>query len=650
MQGCRVDITCVTDALFDVDISGALPDAELPLLIALSEQRAVEEAFLQAQLDIQEEREMESCTRVASLLQCVFDIETGDVQGGMSIIEKMEESSTMELCRKEHDIVERHVAALKHVNANEADRLSIVQRVNRLAREMIRSMELEMLSDEAVSHSDPAVVLVQMQDAPHQLARRTARDGDQVSVMPALWECTNSSCGSSQSEWTPHEQWGVGSTEMPNQGLRDDTFDTEFEKMKSDYDGWCEERTVTTSAGRAKAEVASRLQGSDHAMTVPQVILSNPTPPVTTNLLPGSFEVSDTASAVNQHQQTPNATDVAWGSGIDVDKVEPDRISLPVPRALSGRLGTSCKEVLEGDVVPHVTCEDAFDSLFFRTRSEMSVPLETTVTTAGPSREHSGETRDSNFFGCGLDGVDVDSDRNTSHGSGDAAESPVDLLERVSLVSAESPVTQRFIAAHSSDEIWSEELAPVSKESLAGDTHLQWTHREVDDARPLSMYLHADDVQCIDNSDRVYKILRSRGSGECAEGADPRVIEIDLDEVWEEGVPVAPVPSTDIPPCAKYGSLGGAFTRGTEQLKEVGDRAKAVWGWANSVVQSLQRCDADPSCEGYQLDCRTYEGGSHPFLERLELHISDHDHGGSYFFEDAAHNVSDEEEFEEATL
>jgi len=563
----------------------------------------------------------------------------------MSIIEKMEESSTMELCRKEHAIVERHLAVLKHVNANEAERLSIVQRVNRLVLEMIRSMELEMMSDEAVSHSDPAVVPVHLQDAPHQLARRTARNGDKVSVMPALWECTNSSCGSSQSEWTPHEQWGVGSTEMPNQGLRDDTFDTEFEKMTSDYGGCFEEPSVTASAERAKAEVASLFQGSDRAMTVPQVILSNPAPLVTTNVLPGSFEVRDTTGAVNQHQQTPNAT--------GVEKVEPGRIALPVPRALSRRLGTSCKEVLEGTVMPYVTCEDAFDSLFFRAHSEVPVPLETTVTTAGPSREHSGETRDSDSFGCASDGVDVDSDRTTFHGSGDAAESTVHLLERVSLVSAESSVTtheQRCVAAHSSGEIWSEELAPMFKESLVGDSHLQWTHREVPGARPVSMFLHGDDVQCIANSDRVSKILRSTGSGECAGGAEYRVIEIDLDAVWREGVPVAPVPSTDIPPCARYGSLGGAFTRGTEQLKEVGDRAKAVWGWANSVVQSLQRCDADPSCEDYQLDCSTYEGGSHPFLERLELHISDHDQGGSYFFEDAEHDVSDEEEFEEATL
>uniref|UniRef100_A0A7S1A237 Uncharacterized protein n=1 Tax=Noctiluca scintillans TaxID=2966 RepID=A0A7S1A237_NOCSC len=314
---------------FDADGWEICPDAEGCILFATLEQLMMEAAFLLTQIEAAEAHEMDCENRVESMVQRIIDIRLGAPgETDEAVLEQMRDDIIATTChiRLWHELIEGHLTSSQRANAHYAEWLSTVQQANRQTREVIRCMELELLADTSVSStSEPALVLSNLRVAPPR-PRSCNRSGQPINVMPALRESTNSSCDSSQPEWTPRQQLEL--SDAPDMEVERETFDSDAEDedvravkldvgLRSTPGGTnSQPETGVSSDFSSVPEENRRLQ------VVLQGDLGTTLPPAYRHVLATAQDISEVSTSPSREGSTETPESDSVKSGIEVDSVE----------------------------------------------------------------------------------------------------------------------------------------------------------------------------------------------------------------------------------------------------------------------------------------------------------------------------------------
>lgn len=161
-------------------------------LVEILEEQVVEEAFLRTQCQVADEHARVCEEREETLLQHIVDLRLHNSNDGTLF--EVEDDILIEMYRKQTwtHLFQTHCAVSMHANTRKVRKCVAVQQRNRQMRELIQSMEEQMLPSVFKSHvsgHSPAV-LSDLRGAPCRPRSRTcvAQSDNPCDVLPVLWE------------------------------------------------------------------------------------------------------------------------------------------------------------------------------------------------------------------------------------------------------------------------------------------------------------------------------------------------------------------------------------------------------------------------------------------------------------------------------
>uniref|UniRef100_A0A7S1EYX7 Uncharacterized protein n=1 Tax=Noctiluca scintillans TaxID=2966 RepID=A0A7S1EYX7_NOCSC len=161
-------------------------------LVEILEEQVVEEAFLRTQCQVTDEHVRVCEEREETLLQHIVDLRLHNSNDGTLF--EVEDDILIEMYRKQTwtHLFETHCAVSMHANTRKARRCVAVQQRNRQMRELIQSMEEQMVPSAFKSHvsgHSPAV-LSDLRGAPRRPRSWTcvSQSDNPFDVLPVLWE------------------------------------------------------------------------------------------------------------------------------------------------------------------------------------------------------------------------------------------------------------------------------------------------------------------------------------------------------------------------------------------------------------------------------------------------------------------------------